>query len=90
MPPTSSARDLVLHYRSAFSLGFSKPGMDFRFGSGMDAFGTPGAGGSFGFADPETGIGFAYTMNRMGVQLYDDPREKALRDSVYHCLRTLS
>ena len=83
-------RDLVLHFRSAFSLGFSKPGIDFSFGSGPGAFGTPGAGGSFGFADPETGIGFAYTMNRMGVRLNSDPRETALRDSVYHCLRTLS
>ncbi len=90
IPPTSSARDLVLHFRSAYSLGFSKPGIDFSFGSGTGAFGTPGAGGSFGFADPETGIGFAYTMNRMGVRLNNDPREKALRDSVYHCLRTLS
>jgi CubicO group peptidase (beta-lactamase class C family) len=89
-PPSGRPRDLVLHYDAAYSLGFSKAGSDFAFGSGTRAFGTPGAGGSFGFADPEVGIGFAYTMNRMGVQLYDDPREKALRDAVYGCLRSIS
>lgn len=91
-PPVSpqvGSRDLVLHYNAAYSLGFSKSGMDFCFGSGRGAFGTPGAGGSFGFADPETGIGFSYTMNRMGPRLFDDPREKALRDAVYRCLRSL-
>ena len=89
VPPTSHPRDLVLHYDAAYSLGFSKSGSDFTFGSGTGAFGTPGAGGSFGFADPETGIGFAYTMNRMGVHLYDDPRERALRDALYCCLKNL-
>jgi CubicO group peptidase (beta-lactamase class C family) len=91
-PPVSprvGSRDLVLGYNAAYSLGFSKSGMDFSFGSGRGAFGTPGAGGSFGFADPETGTGFAYTMNRMGLRLFDDPREKALRDAVYRCLRSL-
>ena len=87
--PQVGSRDLVLHYNAAYSLGFSKSGLDFSFGSGRGAFGTPGAGGSFGFADPETGIGFSYTMNRMGMRLFDDPREKALRDAVYRCLRSL-
>ena len=44
-------------------LGFCKPtplaGFG-NFGSSDKAFGTPGAGGSFGFADPDTGVGFAY------------------------------
>ena len=74
-------------YNAAYSLGFSKSGLDFHFGSGTGAFGTPGFGGSFGFADPETGLGFGYTMNRMSGQFYDDPREKALRDAIYRCLR---
>jgi CubicO group peptidase (beta-lactamase class C family) len=83
-PPSGGLRDVVLRLDSVFSLGYVKPFPKFRFGaSGGQAFGTPGAGGSFGFADPETGIGFAYAMNRSGFYLWDDPREVALRDALY-------
>jgi CubicO group peptidase (beta-lactamase class C family) len=85
--PSRGRMDVVLHIESVFSLGYVKPFPRFRFGSGADlAFGTPGAGGSFGFADPDVGIGFAYAMNRTGFRLYDDPRELALRDALYRCL----
>ena len=83
-PPTGGLRDLVLRADSLFSLGYLKPFPGLRFGaSGNTAFGTPGAGGSFGFADPETGVGFAYVMNRSGFHLFDDPREVALREALF-------
>ena len=77
MPPTGGLRDKVIHIDTSFSLGFGKPTSTFVFGSSDRAFGWPGAGGSFGFADPDTGIGFGYVMNRMGIHLFSDPRELA-------------
>jgi CubicO group peptidase (beta-lactamase class C family) len=83
-PPSGGLRDVVLRLDSSFSLGYVKPFPSFRFGtSAGKAFGTPGGGGSFGFADPDAGIGFAYAMNRAGFRLWDDPREVALRDALY-------
>jgi hypothetical protein len=31
-------------------------------------------------------VSFAYVMNRLGMHLRDDPREKSLRDALYRCL----
>jgi CubicO group peptidase (beta-lactamase class C family) len=84
IPPTKGLRDKVLHVDTTFSLGFGKPNSLYAFGSSDDAFGTPGLGGSFGFADPDSGIGFAYVMNRMGFHLVSDPRELALRNALFH------
>jgi len=69
-----------------FSLGFMKPSPLWPFGS-ASAFGSPGSGGSLGFADPETGVGYAYVTSQMGTTLTGDPRDLALRhalDSVLH------
>ena len=60
------------------------PGL--AFGPGAGAFGHPGAGGSVGFADPESGIGFGYVMNRTGTDLVIDPRAQALIDATYALL----
>jgi CubicO group peptidase (beta-lactamase class C family) len=87
--PSGGPRDLVLHVDAAFSCGFTKPCSMTRFGSSDTAFGTPGAGGSFGFADPDRELGYAYVMNHMGYHIADDPREKALRDATYACLRKI-
>jgi CubicO group peptidase (beta-lactamase class C family) len=63
-----------------FSLGFMKPTAIWPFGHD-GAFGAPGAGGALGYADPATGIGYAYVTNRMGG--FDgDPRDVALREAL--------
>jgi len=64
-----------------YSLGFFKPGPTLPFGH-PGSFGAPGAGGSFGFADPQAGIGYAYVTNRMGTSLPADPRDVALRKAI--------
>jgi CubicO group peptidase (beta-lactamase class C family) len=84
LPPTKGLRDKVLHVDTTFSLGFNKPIPMCTFGSSDNAFGTPGAGGSFGFADPDTGIGYGYVMNKLGFHLVSDPRELALRNALFH------
>jgi len=71
---------------AAYSLGFVRPTEGFEFGRSGRSFGHPGAGGSFGFADPAAEVAFAYAPNRLGNHLRDDPREKALRDALYRCL----
>ena len=86
VPPQVGTRDMVLKTDTSYSLGFFKPSSAFRFGTDEKSFGTPGAGGSFGFADPTRRVGFAYAPNKMGFHVWDDPREKALRDALYACL----
>jgi CubicO group peptidase (beta-lactamase class C family) len=71
----------------AFSLGFMKSCPAFRFGS-PGSYGSPGAGGAMGFADPETGIGYAYVTSQMGATLSGDPRDVALSHALYAALRT--
>lgn len=83
LSPSRGVRDKVMNVDVAYSLGFCKPVPHFAFGSSGRAFGTPGFGGSFGCADPDTGIGFAYVMNRLGFHLWSDPRELALRQALF-------
>ncbi len=47
------------------------------YGSSNLAFGHPGAGGSHAFADPESGISFAYVMNQMNLSVM--PGDKCLK-----------
>jgi len=68
-----------------FSLGFMKSSPALPFGSPR-AFGSPGAGGALGFADPVTGVGYAYVTNRMGTRLAGDLRDVALRDALFSCI----
>ncbi|HXE49717.1 MAG TPA: serine hydrolase domain-containing protein [Ramlibacter sp.] len=85
-PVVANPVDEVLGVPSYFSLGFLRPGPAVAFGSSPRAFGSPGAGGSFAFADPDARLGYAYVMNRLDFYLENDPREKALRDAVYRAI----
>jgi CubicO group peptidase (beta-lactamase class C family) len=57
----------------------SNPG--WPFGSAQ-SYGSPGAGGSLGYADPQTGIGYAYVTNRKSTHIEGDPRDIALRKAL--------
>ena len=87
--PRLGSHDAVLKIDTRYSFGFSRPSQAMPFGTGPSALGCPGAGGSFGMADPDEGLGFAYVTNKMGFRLFDDVREKAVRDACYRCLRGL-
>ena len=82
IPPAHGFYDECLMGELRFSLGFMKPGPLLPFGSDA-SFGSPGAGGSLGFADPRNGVGYAYVTSQMGPTLTMDPREVALRKAVY-------
>jgi CubicO group peptidase (beta-lactamase class C family) len=53
---------------------------------GARAFGHSGAGGSVGFADPESGIAGGYVMNRMMQGLAGDPRSRGLIKASYEAV----
>jgi CubicO group peptidase (beta-lactamase class C family) len=84
VPPAHGFRDACMKVEMSFSLGFMKPGPTYPFAH-ASAFGSPGTGGSLGFADPHSQVGFAYIPNQMGAHL-DDPRAAALRGAMYRSI----
>ncbi len=85
VPPAHGFRDECLKGEVQFSLGFMKPCGAWPFGSAQ-SFGSPGSGGSLGFADPTAGIGYAYVTSQSGTSLTGDPRDVALRDALYSAI----
>ena len=72
----SMGEDKVLITPTHFTCGFQKDPLDvggskirYNYGRSMNAFGHPGAGGSHAFADPDSGVSFAYTMNQMDLSV---------------------
>lgn len=57
-----------------------------HYGPNAATFGHSGWGGSFAIGDPAANITLSYTMNQMGTQLRDDPRDLALIAAVYGAL----
>lgn len=86
IPPARGFYDECLKAQGVqFSLGFMKSSAAWPFGS-PGSYGAPGSGGSLGFADPQTGIGYAYVTSRMGTRLTGDPRDVALRDALFSAI----
>jgi CubicO group peptidase (beta-lactamase class C family) len=77
--------DKVLFFETAFGLGYMLTSAFSPYG-GPQGFGHAGAGGSLGFADPETGIAFGYVMNRMMQNLSGDPRTIGLINASYEAI----
>jgi CubicO group peptidase (beta-lactamase class C family) len=50
---------------------------------GEGSFGHTGAGGSFGYADPENGLAVGYVMNKMSASVVGDPRARRLTKACY-------
>lgn len=79
-----SERDLVLQKPIGWSQGFTKDEPHI-ISPRDEAFGHTGMGGSVGFADPSTEMGFGYVMNRMDWRIRS-PRCIALCRAVYRAL----
>jgi len=86
IPPSRGFYDECMKASVEFSLGFMKSCPALPFGS-RSAYGSPGAGGAMGFADPEAGVGYGYVTSQMGTTLTGDPRDVALSQALYASLR---
>ena len=79
-------QDTMLPNKTRFGLGFWLC-LDGNMGPNDSSFGHPGAGGSIGFADPESRIGFGYVMNQMKSGVVEsDSTAKRLIDALYRSL----
>ena len=89
IPPTRGFFDECMKANVQFSLGFMKPSSVWPFGN-SSSFGSPGAGGALGFADPVAGVGYAYVTSQMGTRLTGDPRDVAIRKALDSAIKASS
>jgi CubicO group peptidase (beta-lactamase class C family) len=90
----ASAIDATLRIRTRFGSGFMRsmdnrralPGRRESAILGRSAFGHVGAGGSIGFADPDSGLAFGYVMNQQGAGLLLNERGQSVVDATYRAL----
>jgi CubicO group peptidase (beta-lactamase class C family) len=75
----ADGEDRVLRRHNRYGLGFALASGHMP-SIGPGSFGHPGAGGSIGLADPETGVAMAYVMNFH--KMADDTRAASLVDAV--------
>lgn len=75
----------ALQREVSFGLGFQLTRPDRPLGPNPSSYGRFGTGGSLGLADPQTGIGFGYLMNRVKPR-WQNPRNRALIKALYGSL----
>ncbi|MFM7140637.1 MAG: serine hydrolase domain-containing protein [Alphaproteobacteria bacterium] len=73
----SEGPDRILLLPTAFGTGFMLP-PSLCLAAAPGSFGHPGAGGSLGYAEPESGLALGYAMNRMVVGASLDSRAQSL------------
>ena len=78
--------DEVLGMHTRWGAGYILNVGGLLYGPNDEAFGHSGWGGSFGMADPKTGLAVAYVMNQMGPDLAGDARANALVAAAYASL----
>lgn len=91
---SASGLDATLLLPTRFTLGFVKavdnrrvsPHPDDSVLISEEAFGHPGAGGSYGIADPKARMSIGYAMNRMGTGAGFNARGQSLVDAIYRSL----
>jgi CubicO group peptidase (beta-lactamase class C family) len=83
--PQVHGEDIVLQRPTRFGLGFQLTMAERPLGPSPRAFGHFGAGGSLGFADPDTRVAFGYAMNQ-GRAGWQHKHVRHLIDLVYAAL----
>lgn len=78
--------DAVLGIETAYSSGMQLPWPQLPW-LGARSYGHEAAGGSFAFADPETGLAVAWTTDVFPRMAGASPAGLALVDTIRHCLR---
>jgi CubicO group peptidase (beta-lactamase class C family) len=81
----ASGKDEVLLREECYGFGFML-GRWFGAANPVTAFGHAGAGGSLAFADPDSGVAFAYVMSDLRFDPKGDPRSEELVRAVYRAL----
>ncbi|MCP8617898.1 serine hydrolase domain-containing protein [Salirhabdus salicampi] len=84
--PRKGFKDKVLQTEVKYRLGFWKPNPTCQFGRSEKAFGHPGVGGAFCFADPDAEIAYTYAPNKLDLRICNDKRERRIREALYTCI----
>lgn len=82
----ADGEDAVTGYHSRFGTGFQRPfPMRPMAGEGTGCFGHYGLGGPLAFADPDTGLAFAYVTLQVQSHPGLDPRSRRLAEAARRC-----
>ncbi|UBU10402.1 serine hydrolase domain-containing protein [Nonomuraea gerenzanensis] len=84
--PHSTGRDLVVGEAGQYALGFQAKGLRYPFLSAT-AFGHNGSAGAESFADPRSGVAFAYTRRRFSFN-WSYPEHDRLAAAVHRAVTT--